>query len=336
LGFRRPDRIPVEYCPSPTGLHEHGERLKDLWGRYPHDFGDLGGLPVPQPDPRWLAPDGSYRERRRDEWGILWEHNIFGAAGHPVERPLDDWSALDRFTVPPVPPCQGPEFEAEQRRAARHRERYYLKDGWLSIFELMHGLRRFEDVLMDIEDDAPEANRLADILLERRLAEVSRMLKRGVDGVQIGDDFGTQAGLMLSRRTWRRFFAPRYGRLVEAIHAGGASAMYHTCGMAWDLLDDLAGAGMDALWPQLACYDVAALAARCRDLGVAVAIHPDRAHLMTRGSPDDVRRTVFGLAETFRADEGGAWFYVEVDTGFPFENIEALVTAIADLRGVRV
>ena len=36
--------------------------------------------------------------------------------------------------------------------------------------------------------------------------------------------------------------------------------------------------------------------------------------------------------ETFRMDEGGSWFYVESDNGFPFENLEMLVNTIAEYR----
>jgi hypothetical protein len=333
FAFCRPDRVVVEHCPSPTGLYEHGERLRDLWRRSPQDFGDLSDLPINGPDPRWITGDGTYRERRRDAWGVLWEHNIFGAAGHPIDRPFDDWAGLSGYVPPPMPPVAGSEFDEARRRATRHRQRYFLKDGWISIFETMHALRRFEDVLMDIETGTREINRLADIVTERCLASVRYMLARGVDGIQIGDDFGTQGGLIVSRRTWRRFFAPRYRALVDAIHAGGVAAMHHTCGLAWDLVADLADVGMDSLWPQADLYDAGALAARCRDLGLAVCIHPDRGHLMTNGSPDEVRRRVFGLAEAFRPDEGGSWFYIEIDTGFPFENIKALFESIAELRG---
>jgi hypothetical protein len=46
-----------------------------------------------------------------------------------------------------------------------------------------------------------------------------------------------------------------------------------------------------------------------------------------------VRGHVLRLAETFGVDRGGAWFYVEIDAGFPFENVRALIAAIASLRG---
>jgi hypothetical protein len=54
---------------------------------------------------------------------------------------------------------------------------------------------------------------------------------------------------------------------------------------------------------------------------------------MTFGRPGDVRQAVLDLAETFRVRDGGAWFYVEIDNGFPFENVRALVETIAELRG---
>ena len=53
---------------------------------------------------------------------------------------------------------------------------------------------------------------------------------------------------------------------------------------------------------------------------------------MTSGTPEDVRELVKKAFEVFRMAEGGAWFYVEADNGFPFENIEALVTTILEMR----
>ena len=70
----------------------------------------------------------------------------------------------------------------------------------------------------------------------------------------------------------------------------------------------------------------------CRALGLAVAIHTDRARTMTYGKPEEVRELVKREFDTFRMMEGGSWFYVEADNGFPFENIEALVTTIAQWR----
>jgi len=90
--------------------------------------------------------------------------------------------------------------------------------------------------------------------------------------------------------------------------------------------------GVDSIWPQLPAYDMRWLAARCRELGLAVAIHTDRANTMTHGSPEQVRALVREEYEIFRPDLGGSWFYVEVDNGFPFENIQALVEQIYALR----
>ena len=42
---------------------------------------------------------------------------------------------------------------------------------------------------------------------------------------------------------------------------------------------------MVAIWPQLPVYDQAELARRCRDLGLAVQLHPDRGDLMNEERP---------------------------------------------------
>ena len=85
----------------------------------------------------------------------------------------------------------------------------------------MHAVRRFEDVLMDIATDEPEINRLADAIVDFKLKEVRYFLSLGVDAIQFADDFGTQSALILSP-AWRRFFRPRFQRLIEPVLAAGS------------------------------------------------------------------------------------------------------------------
>lgn len=334
LQFRAPGVIPVEYHSSPAGFHEHGRRLRDLWLQYPDDFGPPGRFPTCQPPPECVDGDGRYFEIRRDEWGVTWKHLIFGASGVPVEQPLADWSALDTFEPPAPPSIAGLEFCRERARAGHHRRKYFLKSGWVSLFELMHALRRYEDVLMDIATDRPEIHHLADMLTEYHAACIGYLIARGVDAIQFGDDFGTQSELMLSPTLWRRFFKPRYAYLMELVRRAGKKVFFHSCGRIRRLFDDLTELRVDALWPQLGVYEERDLARFCRDAGIALALHPDRGSVMIESSPAQVRRYMEHLAEAFEADRGGAWFYLEVDHGFPFENVVAATEAIARLRGM--
>src|SRR5208282_1166454 len=248
LDFRPPDILPLECHASPSGSFEHGERLHQLWERYPQDFGLTSAFPHAGPEPRWVDAQGRYCEVRRDEWGVVWEHLIFGAAGHPLERPLDDWSNLGRYQPPPEPVTSGPEFERERARAQSHQQRYFHKSGWINLFEVMIAVRRFEDVLMDIASDTPEINRLADLITNYQLKRVNYLLARGVDAIQFGDDFSTQFDLMMSLATWRRFFKPRFELLMKPVHAAGKKAFFHTCGCGLRLLEEFADLGVHAIW----------------------------------------------------------------------------------------
>lgn len=332
LAFKRPDVVPVEFRVSPAGMYEHGERLRDLLCRYGHDFGDAADFPMAAPAPGSVDEQGRYYEQSTDRWGTVWEGRIFGIKGHPLKRPLDDWAALADWAPPPSPPVSGAAFEAEEQKATRHRKRFFLKSGWINLFEVLHAVRRFEDVLVDVALDSPEINELADRITAYQIKVVSYLIELGVDAVQFADDLGSQQGLFFSPDTWRRFFVPRYERMLAPVKQAGKKAFFHTCGMAWGLFEDFAALGFDAVWPQTHLYNTAEIVSLSRGLKLALAIHPDRAHLMTFGSPAQIRSTVLDLAEAYRVGEGGAWFYVEIDNGFPFENIEALVETVAEIR----
>ena len=334
LRYEKPDRVPVRIFAAPGGLYEHGEKLLEAIKACGHDFGDLSGLALPTPPgPEAFDPDGRYHEFKTDDWGTRWEFRIYGIWGHPVQWPLDDLNALDTYQPPAVGVPEGPGFQAHREQIAQHKERYYSIGGGGSLFEKFCSIRRFEDVLVDIARDTPEANRVGDMLVGYCRKLVDYALALGVDGICFGDDFGTNDACIFAPETWRRFFKPRYEELFAPIRAAGKDILFHCCGHIAPILPDLRELGVRVIWPQITAYKAPELAAICRDLGLVVELHPDRGWTLQRGTPEDIRRHVHELLEIFRAEDGGSWLYVEVDPGFPWENAKALVDVARELRG---
>ena len=153
-----------------------------------------------------------------------------------------------------------------------------------------------------------------------------------MDSIEFGDDYGSERSLLMSPKTWRSFIKPRLDRLFKPARDRGMDIHFHSCGQISEILEDLREVGVNSIWPQLPAYNMKELAKRCRELGIAVEIHTDRANVMTFGTPKDVKELVKREAEIFDVMNGGAFFHVEVDNGFPFENIEALCEAIMEYR----
>ena len=332
IQFNSPDRIPTMHMYLPAALCQHKDALRQIWAKYPQDFGDLTNDPAPAIDPKCFREDGSYYARETDDWGVVWDCRIPKIMGHPVKRPLDDISKLATYRAPLPPSTYGKEFEAELHRANQHKKKSYLRNGWISIFEVMHAVRRFEDVLMDIYDDTAEINRLADLITEYMLKKVEYYLALGVDGVQFGDDFGTQQSLLVDLDTWRRFFKPRYARLTEPIRKAGKHVFFHSCGYTLELLDDFADLGVNVFWPQLNANDNSILARRCREYRICMMLHMDRQYLLPFGTTEEIDLAVQEKLQLFADPSSGVILYGEIDNDFPLANIIALYEAFEKHR----
>jgi uroporphyrinogen decarboxylase len=333
LAFRTPDKIPIQVHPSPAGLYEHGQKLLDLMRACGSDFGDHALTTMPEPPKAEdFDADGRYHAIRTDAWGTTWEYRIFGVWGHPIAWPLNDLSALDTWHAPDPPPTGGPAWEEARRAADAHRREWYLIADVGSLLETLRWVRRFESILMDIQDDTPEINRIADIISAYDGELLRSALSLGSDAVQLGDDLGSSSALMFSPEIFRRFLKPRYRRLFQPALDGGTRVFFHSCGMTLPVIEDLREVGVTALWPQLPLYDLADLARRCRDLGMCVQLHPDRGDLMQRGTPAQIRDYVRRLLDVFDTAHGGSWLYIEIDPGFPWVNVQALFSAAMEAR----
>jgi uroporphyrinogen decarboxylase len=73
--------------------------------------------------------------------------------------------------------------------------------------------------------------------------------KHRLNAILIGNDMGSQRGLMLSPDMVRRFVMPGCKKLVEQAHSYGLKVIYHSCGSIADVIPDLIAAGVDAIHP---------------------------------------------------------------------------------------
>lgn len=125
--------------------------------------------------------------------------------------------------------------------------------------------------------------------------------KGRLNAVLIGNDMGSQRGLMLSPDMVRRFIIPGCKKLVEQAHSYGLKVIYHSCGSIVDIIPDLIEAGVDIIHP------IQALAAGMEPEGlkekfgdkVSFCGGVDTQDLLVNGTPEDVKNKVKELRTIF-------------------------------------
>ena len=150
--------------------------------------------------------------------------------------------------------------------------------------------------------------------------------KGELDAVLIGNDMGSQRGLMLSPQCVRDFVIPGCRKLVEQAHAYGLKVIYHSCGSIVDVIPDLIGAGVDVIHP------IQALAAGMEPENlkekfggqVSFCGGVDTQDLLVNGTPEMVREKVRELRRIFPTGLIISPSHEAVMQDVPPENIHAL------------
>jgi uroporphyrinogen decarboxylase len=122
-----------------------------------------------------------------------------------------------------------------------------------------------------------------------------------LDAVLIGNDFGSQNCLMLSRELISEYVYPGTRALVEQAKSYGLKVIHHSCGAIHDLIADLAEMGVDAIHPiqALAAGMEAEVLARDFRGQVSFCGGVDAQKLLVNGTPEAVRRRVRELRQLF-------------------------------------
>jgi len=125
--------------------------------------------------------------------------------------------------------------------------------------------------------------------------------KHRLNAVLIGNDMGSQRGLMLSPEMVRKFIIPGCKQLVEQAHSYGLKVIYHSCGSIADVIPDLIEAGVDIIHPIQALaagMEPANLKAQFANQ-VSFCGGVDTQDLLVNATPEQVRAKVKELREYF-------------------------------------
>jgi len=137
-------------------------------------------------------------------------------------------------------------------------------------------------------------------------------------------DIAHKTGTMFSPEWLRENWVPRLKRLNDAWHERDTVCLFHSDGNLWGVLDDLVDAGIDGLNPleTLAGMGVKEVRDRYPQLFLAGGI--DVSHLLTLGTPGEVRAVCRQAIE----DTGGRGFLMgsstEIHWDVPLENATAM------------
>jgi hypothetical protein len=152
-----------------------------------------------------------------------------------------------------------------------------------------------------------------------------------------GTDFGTQAGLFISPRTYRDLYQPFHRQVNDWVHRHtGWKCFIHSCGSIHALMPDLIEAGFDIFNPlqtSAAGMDPQTLKDRFGERVTFWGGGVDTQRTLPFGRPEEVRQQVQERMRVF--GKGGGFVFNtihNVQARVPAENLLALYEAVRDYR----
>ncbi|MFH1708518.1 MAG: uroporphyrinogen decarboxylase family protein [Planctomycetota bacterium] len=180
----------------------------------------------------------------RDAFGTVWRTDSLPSS--VVERGLKA-PTFEGYTFPSADMFLDPAAKAEtKKRIAASPDSFTIVSTGMCLWESWY-VRGFEETLMDCAAEEDFYAELLDRFTGLTLAPVKACADVPADAIMMGDDWGTQQGVLIGPERWRRFFKPRYARIFQAVHDQGKLAIMHCCGSAAAIMGDIVEIGLDVL-----------------------------------------------------------------------------------------
>lgn len=153
-----------------------------------------------------------------------------------------------------------------------------------------------------------------------------------LDAVLIGNDWGSQTGLMLDPGLLHQFVFKGTKQLIDQAHSYGYKVIHHSCGSIADIVPDLIELGVDAIHPiQALAKGMAASELKEKYFGkTSFCGGVDAQELLVNGNPEQVRQKVLELKSLFPTGLIISPSHEAILTDIAPANIEALFNALRE------
>ena len=269
-----------------------------------------------------------------DEWGITWSRE--GYYNTVVINPMAELSEneIAEYSFPdPYAPARYEKFDHLVKEFGG--EYFVGADISGSLFEPAYHLRGMENILIDMAMESPEADILLDRLCEFTSKVAVEAVRRGADGIWLGDDLGSQRALLMPPDMWRKYFKPRMKKIIDAIRAEKSDMIvaYHSCGSIASVIGDLAEVGINVLNPLQESADGIDHIQIKQQYGdkLSFMCGLDTQTFLMTASPKEVIKAM--TAKAAALSEGGGYIAAVSHTlqhDVPAINIKAIIDALTD------
>ena len=244
---------------------------------------------------------------------------------------------LAPFTMPD--PHNSARYAKAKADIARFGEEYFvIGDCELTMFEMSWQLVGMQKYMEDLAMRASYVEPLLNLTHDWSLGVAQELSRLDIDAIWFGDDFGSQTGLMMSPRMWRRVFKPLYAEIFAAVKSANPDILIimHSDGAVAPLLPDLIEIGLDVfnpVQPNVPGHDPRELKEQFGDkLSFFGAI--DQQGLLPNGTAAEITADIKAKIEVL--GKGGGYMVapahiIQADT--PPANVEAFIAAVHRFGG---
>ena len=186
-------------------------------------------------------PEGGFLS----EWGAIWTKENFAS-----KHPMHDFTSISQINEYPFP-----DFDSDYRYRNLSEDVIKIKDKGLAVFSFYEcgcfeqacALRGMDKLFIDLIENKKFVDVLLQRILKRKIEIAKRYAIANVDVVWIGDDMGSQKGMLMSPDMWRQYFKPCLAEIIREVKKvnSNISIAYHSCGYIEPIIPELIEVGVD-------------------------------------------------------------------------------------------
>lgn len=240
ISHRLPDRVPLY-----VSAIEYPDRFIDRFGL--RDIEDL--YKYFDLDLRCVLPEYTGCDPRKNVYNIFGLPEGAAYSSNLIQLPFadsEDITDIEKFNWPDISEW---DFESLCGRLDELSDEYAVMAGsWSPIFCQILWFFGVEPALMNLYLK-PKLIQAVLEHIETFYIAYYKKLFGSVAGKAVffnmGDDFGTQRGMMIEPGLWRKLFKPVYKKIFSLAKSFGLYVWFHSCGAISDVIPDLIEIGMD-------------------------------------------------------------------------------------------